>query len=125
MTRIAIPHWQGRVSPVFDVAERLLVIDVQNGRELHRVQKNLNSRDPLSRARSLARFGTDILICCAISVPLRVSLRSAGVRIVADICGPIEDVIEAFLDGTLPNSIFCMPPGSSPGRGRFRKRRGW
>src|SRR3989339_815308 len=31
--RIAIAHWQGRVSPVFDVSDQLFLIDIENGRE--------------------------------------------------------------------------------------------
>jgi len=28
--KVAIPHWQGRISPVFDVAGALLLVDVAN-----------------------------------------------------------------------------------------------
>ena len=34
--RIAVPVWEGRVSPLLDVAERLLVVDVDAGQEVSR-----------------------------------------------------------------------------------------
>ena len=35
--RIVIPQWQGRVSPVFDVAVNLLLIDIEEGRDVRNV----------------------------------------------------------------------------------------
>jgi len=45
--RIAIAHWTGRVSPVFDVSDRLLLIDVEGGQEQKRKDIKLTSENPL------------------------------------------------------------------------------
>lgn len=41
--RIAVPHWQGRISPVFDAARKVLVVEIgedgQQRREQHRLRK--------------------------------------------------------------------------------------
>ena len=67
--KAAIPIWQGRVSPVFDVAERLLVVDHEDGMESGRHEEALAAArralqlDPLSLvinqnlAQSLRRAG--------------------------------------------------------------------
>lgn len=107
--KVAIPSWQGRVSPVLDVACNLLLIDVENGQEVKRVKRKLAYADPFARAQHISQYGADMLICGAISEPLEITLQSAGVRVLANICGPIEDVLNALLNDSLLNSVFLMP----------------
>jgi hypothetical protein len=47
--RIAIPQWQGRVSPVFDVAGILLLIDIEDGREIGREERLSIGKNPSAR----------------------------------------------------------------------------
>jgi len=70
LMRIAIPQWQGRVSPVFDVAGNLLLIDVDNGEESRREQHRLLGGDPLARVAELLAVRPEILICGALSKPV-------------------------------------------------------
>lgn len=120
--RIAIPSWQDRVSPVFDVAKSLLLVDVAGGRELGRRESAIRRIDPLARAREVAGFGTEVLICGAISWPLEMALSAAGVRVIPQTCGPVDEVLEAFLLGQLTSNAFLMP-GCCGRRRRFRGRR--
>ena len=114
--RIAIPHWQGRVSPVFDVADDLLLVDIERAAESYREQRTLVSVDPFHRAAEVAGFGTDVLICGAISLVLETALNTAGVRVFGFICGSVEEIVGAWLTGGLGNPRFYMP-------GRCTKRR--
>ena len=66
--RIAIAHWQDRISPVFDVSDRLLLIDIEEGRELKRKDNVLNCRGPFERAREVYRLGVQVLLCGAVCV---------------------------------------------------------
>lgn len=120
--RIAIPHWQSRVSPVFDVAERLLLVEVADAREVGRQEVALTSVDPVRRAQQVAQLRSDVLICGAISWPLELALRSAGVQVIAQICGQVDDVVQSFLLGGLENDAFQMP--GCCGWRRFRGRHG-
>ncbi|HSO62114.1 MAG TPA: hypothetical protein VLR50_13870, partial [Desulfobacterales bacterium] len=72
--KIAIAHWQNRISPVFDVADRLILIDVEDGREVHRESLHLVGRDPFGRARELSDLGVDVLLCGAVSRGLEKAL---------------------------------------------------
>lgn len=119
--RIAVSSWQGRISPVFDVARNLLLVDVDGGRDLVRSERRLGRADPLARARQVAELGTDVLICGAVSWTQEMALISAGVRVVSQTCGPIEDVLKAFLRGQLTGNAFLMP-GCRGRRRRFRGR---
>ena len=107
--RIAIAHWQGRVSPVFDVSDRLLLIDIANGRKQSRQDISLSARDPFDRAKEVSDLGVDVLLCGAISRVLETALCDAGVQVFGFICGGIETIITAFLLGQLSNSRFLMP----------------
>jgi len=120
--KLAIPYWHGRVSPVFDVAQNVLLVDVEKEREIKRVTRSLDNRDLFNRAQYVLQLGAQMIICGAISEAFLMMLQSAGVRVVSNVCGPIDDVLEAFLNDTLTNSDFCMP-GFNTGQRRHRKRR--
>lgn len=116
--RIAIPQWQGRVSPVFDVAANLLLVEVADAREAGRHEVALTATDPAKRAQEVARLPADVLICGAISWPLELALRSAGVEVISQICGQVDEVVRSFLLGDLANDAFRMP--GCCGRRRYR-----
>jgi hypothetical protein len=52
--RIAIPQWQGRVSPVFDVAANLLLVEVDDTGEVGRQEVALTASDPARGAKECA-----------------------------------------------------------------------
>ncbi len=115
---IAIASWHDSVSPVFDVSDRLCLIEIENGRELRRENILLRYRDPFGRAKEMAVIGIDLLICGAISHVLETALMSAGIRVAGFLCGNIEIVLGAFLKGQLTGGHYIMP-------GCFGKRQGY
>lgn len=122
--KIALPVWENRISPVFDVAGSLLLLEVRNGRETNRTVRNLSDSNPLTRVRSVVHGNADVLICGAISAPVRTAVESSGVRVVSNICGPVEDILDAFLNDTLRNGSFLMPGcGFRHRHGRGRNQR--
>jgi predicted Fe-Mo cluster-binding NifX family protein len=122
---VAIPVWSERVSPVFDVAQRLLVVGVEEGREIARREHGISVAMPGQRARQVAELGVNVLICGAISRPLEAMLYAAGVRVVPQICGSCEEVLQAWLAGALDRPCFLMPGCRGGGwRRQGRCRRG-
>ena len=95
--RIALPNWMGRISPVFDVAKELIVIDFEEDGSRHQTTQNLVDATLARRVGILVMLGVDTLICGAISQSLEIMLASAGVRVVPGNCGGVNDVLEAFL----------------------------
>jgi predicted Fe-Mo cluster-binding NifX family protein len=122
LMNVAIPQWQGRVSPVFDVAANLVLIEVADTREVGRQEVVLTATDPTKRARQVAQLPANVLICGAISWPLELALGSVGVKVISQICGQVEEVMQSFLLGNLENDAFRMP--GCCGRRRFRGGRG-
>lgn len=107
--KIGVSYWQGRISPVFDVSDRLCLIDIADGKEVKRENRILTSQDPFSRAKEVSGFGVDVLICGAISRTLETSLSIAGVRVAGFLCGDMDTVVSAFLSGQLTVDSFFMP----------------
>jgi len=124
--RIAIPIWQSRVSPVFDAARRLLIVDVEEGRETARTEETISEISPPRKARRLRELGVDVLICGAVSRPLAALIAQSGVRVVPWIAGDVEEVLKYYIDGRMPDPRFLMPGcGRYWGRGGRRHGRGW
>jgi len=107
--RVAIPHWQGRVSPVFDVAGNVLLVDVADGKETARRNVAIDSPPPQARAKILAGEGATTLICGAISRPLEMALAAASIEVISQTCGNVEQVLAAFIGGQLKQDTFLMP----------------
>ena len=119
--KLAIPVWLGRVSPVFDVAGQLLVVDLQHGREVGRQEVALGEVPPEARISRLVELGVNTLVCGAISRPLEFTLAAAQINVIARVCGKVEDVLHAFCMGTLADDKFSIP-GCCGRRRRFRGR---
>jgi len=122
--KAAIPTWNGRVSPVFDVTRNLLVVDVENNTEVSRSEAVLEEMPFVGRTKQLADQDVDVLICGAISQSMEQTLVSMGVTVIPNTCGLVEEVLRAFLSGQLTEHGFLMP-GCERRRGwRGRQRRG-
>jgi len=106
---IAVPNCQGRVSPVFDVAARLVVVRLKGQAEVERRNIVLFEKQPDGIVRSLRELGIQVLICGAVSQGLRLALEQAGIRVLPQVCGELEAVITAFRRGTLGQPEFAMP----------------
>ena len=122
--KVAIATWAGRISPVFDAARHLLVVEIEGGAEIGRREIVLGETPAPGLAKRLADLGVDVLICGAISWPLEAMVAATGVRVVPQMCGPTEGVLGAFVTGPWPQRAFRMP--GCGGRRRRRSRgTGW
>jgi predicted Fe-Mo cluster-binding NifX family protein len=118
--RLGIPVWRGEVSPVFDVAGKLLVIDVEDGREEARRVVQLGAPNESERADHLAALGVDVLVCGMITGALEQLLVAAGIRVVSHVCGPVEQVAHVMITGDrMPAE--CLVPGCTRPRVRGRE----
>lgn len=106
---------------MLDVARHLLVVDVETNAEVARREADLDGTHLPARLKRICELDVEILICGAVSRPLEAALISAGVRVIPQTCGPVEDVLRAFLSGRLTDEAFLMPGCC----GRRRRLRGW
>ena len=81
LVTIAMPVLQGRISPVLDAAARLLLVTCRHGKETARREMVISPLPPEALARSVAELRADVLLCAALSEPLRRALKREGVRV--------------------------------------------
>ena len=104
--RIAIPTWNERVSPVFDVARAVRIVDITDGA----VRRETNH--PLEGevcASELFELGVDLVICAAISAPLETKMKVSGIEVMPDTCGTVAEIVEAFASGDKELTRFRSP----------------
>ncbi len=101
--------WNGRISPVFDVARRVLLLEVEDGKVVARREEPMEGVDPGLQASRLTQFEPHVLICGAISRPLVNLLSACAVRVIPFVAGEAEAVIGAYLGGELPSAAWAMP----------------
>lgn len=115
--RVVMPVWNGRISPVFDVAGQLLVVEVIGGEASFTDQVPVRRAD---RAAEVVDLGAAVLMCGAISRDLEERLLANGVEVVAEVRGATDEVMRAYLEGRLAQRRFSMPGA----HGRRRRPRG-
>lgn len=119
--KLAIPVWNGRVSPVFDSARRLLLFEVFNGRVVERGETLLPEEHAPGRVERLRQLGICTLVCGAVSRPLADMIAAAGIELVPFVAGDVDEVARAYLSNELPGPAFFMP-GCCGARRRGRGR---
>jgi predicted Fe-Mo cluster-binding NifX family protein len=107
--KIAIPYWDGKVSPVLDTSTTLLILDFEGEREVSRHEIPLSKFDLGRRCDHIKQSGVELLICGAISRPFYELLEGAQVDVIPWISGQVEEVISAYLDQKLNRKRFLMP----------------
>lgn len=112
--RIAIPIWDGRVSPVFDVSTSIRVFDIHAGSVVSASNHRLKGE---SRALALLKLGVDVLICAAISPSLEATIWVSDIEVLPNICGSADEVVAAFVSGDEALTAF-----RSPGNARNQRR---
>jgi predicted Fe-Mo cluster-binding NifX family protein len=121
--KIAIPIWNDRVSSAFDFAHRLLLVDIERGRETGRVEISLFPESIPEKANRLKKLGVEVLICGAISRCLALQVQACGVKVLPYVVGQVDKILKAYLTGELIQPQFALP-GCWPGaRKGFRRRR--
>jgi predicted Fe-Mo cluster-binding NifX family protein len=121
--KVAIPIWNGRVSSAFDFAHKLLLVDIEYGREKGHVEIPLLPESNPERANRLKTLGVEVLICGAISRSLALQVQACGIQVLPYVVGQVNEILKAYLTGELIQPQFALPgywPGARKG---FRRRR--
>ena len=109
MNRIAIPVFKSRISPVFDSCSQVLLVDLENNREIKRAEITFEDLPVLERSRMLIRLGVTKVICAGISQSFNDKLTSAEISSITGIVGEVDEVLSAFMRDGLNDPRFYMP----------------
>ena len=121
--RIAVTIWNNRISPVFDVAQNLLMIHFDDGEETTRRNLSLAGMSPLLKIETLRKSKVEMVLCGAISEPFLRLLTTSSIRVEPWISGNVDEIIQAVLQNRLSDPRYHMP-GCYRFRGRGGHRRG-
>ncbi|MFH1613667.1 MAG: hypothetical protein ABIG61_01090 [Planctomycetota bacterium] len=121
--KLAIPIYNNNISNVFDFAHKLLLVDIENGKEANRSKIALESQSLPKRTGQLKSLGVDVLVCGAVSRLLTNMVTQSGIEILPYVTGPVDNVLGAYMAGQLIRPESSMPgcwPGARKGFGRRR-----
>lgn len=124
---LAVAEWQGRISPVFDVAEnlKLYIVDGNTCKEAGSLR--LGSSEGEARVELMTQAGIEILICGAISGWLQRFADIQGIEVISFISGNVDSIVDSYIKGNWQSQLHRMPGCRSRGRGRCghgRRQRG-
>ena len=107
--RLAFAVWGCEVSPVFDFAHRILVVQCDEDQVQARYRYEIPDEPMAARAERLRELGVNVLVCGAISTPLAKMVSGLGITLIPWKCGLIEEVLIAYFSGTLEDPRFALP----------------
>jgi predicted Fe-Mo cluster-binding NifX family protein len=107
--KVVVPIWRDRISPVFDTAGTLLVVEFESSREVSRFRINMQNDSLTYRVAKLKESDADVLLCGAISRPLFDMVTAAGIKVTPFLSGNLESLLTAFIEDRLADTRYLMP----------------
>jgi predicted Fe-Mo cluster-binding NifX family protein len=119
---IAIPIHENRVMPRFGCTREMIVVTVEDGRIASRKRLMITPQMWASLPAVLAEEHISMVICGGIHPRFQQALQGQNIQLVWGVVGEWQEVLQAYLNGTLQtNPVFCLHRGF---RGEHRLRRG-
>lgn len=120
--KIAIPAFHTKVSPRFDTAQELVLLEVIDGNVMNRERQPLQAYSAAGKIKRLLEQGVDTLICGGID---RLSQQQIGfnrIEVYSWVTGEIDDAVSCYLRNGLNSGTILGSNGKKEGRWRFRQR---
>ncbi len=121
--KAAFAIWEGRIAPVFDVARRVAVVDLEPASDPEPEIVALPDDLPAAKAGVLVAHKVDVLVCGAVSRSMHDVIAACGIEVRPFMGGDVAELIPAWRDGRLDQERFRLP-GCGRGFGRTRRRGG-
>ena len=106
--KVAVTTWEGRISPVADLTQELLVVDIGGQSITRRHHEHFDNDSLFYRAKKLDDLGVKTFICGAISSFYGALVEGYGIRLISFVHGQVDEVLNAFLNDALVNPRFVM-----------------
>ena len=88
--KVALTVWENRISPVFDSARMILVVEVESGAVVSRHYEPFGSERSFYRATKLSKLEVNVLICGAISQFYANMIEAYGIQVIPFIAGDVN-----------------------------------
>jgi len=105
MEKVLLPIIDNDLAPRFDLASDVLIISItRETSAMGRIEERVTVLDSPS-AEAMCRLAVaesvQTVICAGIEKEFFDFLEWKGIRVLDDICGPVDAILEAFLGGRL------------------------
>jgi predicted Fe-Mo cluster-binding NifX family protein len=120
--KIAIPAFHSKVSPRFDTAQELVLLEVIDGKVINRERQPLQAYSAAGKIKKLLEQGVDTLICGGIDRLSRQQIGFNRIEVYSWVTGEIEDAVSCFLRNGLNSGTILGSNGKKEGRWQFRQR---
>jgi predicted Fe-Mo cluster-binding NifX family protein len=105
MEKILIPILDNDMAPRFDLATEVLIVSLTRETSvMGKIEEKvlvLDSASPEAMCRLALNEHVQTVICAGIEKEFYDFLDWKGIRVLDDICGPVDVILEAFLMGNL------------------------
>ncbi|MCG6963675.1 MAG: hypothetical protein LJE95_10450 [Acidobacteria bacterium] len=101
--------WSDRVSPLFDVSQRALLLTIRSGRVVEQEEVALPFGTGEEKLAFIRRLRADTVLCGAVSQVVAAHAVKLGLRLIPFVAGQVEDVLSAYTAGQLPKEELSMP----------------
>ena len=99
--KIAIPLFGSRVSPRFGCEPEILIVDIEERKEINRRKFSTMGLGIPQQISLLSSLCVDTLICGGIDIFCLRSLSARGFQIIPGVIGEADEVLKYFLSGKL------------------------
>ena len=119
---VALPVDQGRISPLFDAARRMLVVEIAKGEEHSMREVDLPAGGYQARLSALRALGVEALVCGAISNRSLSEALHLGMRVWSAVTGEATEVLDSLTRTGDLDLRLAMPKVMAP---RFCRDLAW
>jgi predicted Fe-Mo cluster-binding NifX family protein len=123
--KIAVTVWGERISPVFDAARTLLIVEIVDQEVRYGIRLNFVPERVAELVRILQSQQVTLLICGAVSAQPAAMLEAGGIELVSFVAGEVGHVLAGCVRGGAWASEFRMPGCGRRLCCRGKIRRGW
>ena len=105
----AFTVWGQRLSPVFDSADTLLIVEIKNKKIIKKTYKAFNPKTDNNFTENLIHLGIKVLICGAITQLHASLIEDSTIKLIPFIGGNVNDIIKTYAVGDSLTPTFLMP----------------
>ena len=119
---IAIPIHGNRVMPRFGCTRDIIIVTAENGQSVSHKHITITPQHWTAFSQLLIEEGVSVMICGGIHPRFQHFIQAQNIQLIWGILGEWQEVLQAYLQGTLQSdSDFCLCRDERQ-NGRFRRR---
>lgn len=119
--KIAIPAFNNRISPLFDVSGRFVIFKTDDRTIDERYCIDTSGNSGFEKIERLCVESVNVIICSAISKYFAEYITVKGMDLFPGVIGDVDDVIKAYLSDNLTEDTYSMPGCRNRRRGGSRR----